>query len=164
MFFAILSIFFLFSRHKGKISFFAFLKFSISHLFCFPGLLKQYYQHELHLEKKKIMYFEIKKLLLRTVLYPDGIYLFKVNNGNTRVICEICPKLTIKTPKRRQWRLALNFNTFMKDLYYFRYVICEIRCPIWYHLYILKNVKNIHGGVLLLVLNVILLQGCFHVF
>ena len=31
----------------------------------------------------------------------DGIYLFKVNNGNTRTMCEICSKLTIKTPERR---------------------------------------------------------------
>ena len=30
-----------------------------------------------------------------------GIYLFKVNNGNTREVCKICSKLTIKTPKRR---------------------------------------------------------------
>ena len=27
-----------------------------------------------------------------------GIYLFKVNNGNTRTICKICSKLTIKAP------------------------------------------------------------------
>ena len=31
---------------------------------------------------------------------PAGIYLFKVNNGNTREMCKICLKLTIKTPKR----------------------------------------------------------------
>ena len=35
---------------------------------------------------------------------PAGIYLFKVNNRNTRTRCEICSKLTIKTPERRQWR------------------------------------------------------------
>ena len=29
------------------------------------------------------------------------IYLFRVNNGYTRTKCEICLKLTIKTPKRR---------------------------------------------------------------
>ena len=29
--------------------------------------------------------------------------LFKVNNRNTRARCETCLKLTIKTPKRRQW-------------------------------------------------------------
>ena len=27
----------------------------------------------------------------------------------------------------------------------------EMRCVIWYHLYNLKNVKNTHGGLLLLV-------------
>ena len=30
-----------------------------------------------------------------------GCYLFKVNNGNTRTMCEICSKLSIKTPERR---------------------------------------------------------------
>ena len=32
---------------------------------------------------------------------PVGIYLLKVNKRNTRTRCEICSKLTIKTPKRR---------------------------------------------------------------
>ena len=46
---------------------------------------------------------------------------------------------------------------------YFKYVML---CAIWYHLYNLKNVKNTHGGVLLLVkpatlLKVTLLRGCF---
>ena len=30
-------------------------------------------------------------------------YMFKVNNRNIRASCEICSKLTIKTPERRQW-------------------------------------------------------------
>ena len=30
-----------------------------------------------------------------------NIYLFKVNNRNTRKRCEICSKLTIKTPEQR---------------------------------------------------------------
>ena len=29
--------------------------------------------------------------------------------------------------------------------------VFAVRCAIWYHLYNLKNVKNTHGGVLLLV-------------
>ena len=29
---------------------------------------------------------------------PAGIYLFKVNNKNTKTRCEICSKSTIKTP------------------------------------------------------------------
>ena len=32
------------------------------------------------------------------------IYLFKVNNRETRKRCEICSKLTIKTSKRHHWR------------------------------------------------------------
>ena len=35
---------------------------------------------------------------------PAGIYLLKVNDRNTGTRCEICSKLTIKTPERRQWR------------------------------------------------------------
>ena len=30
-----------------------------------------------------------------------GNYMLKVNNRNTRTRCEICSKLTIKTPERR---------------------------------------------------------------
>ena len=32
---------------------------------------------------------------------PAGNYLFKVDNKSTRTRCEICSKLTIKTPERR---------------------------------------------------------------
>ena len=39
-------------------------------------------------------------------LFPANIYLFKVSNRNTRERCEICSKLTIKSPERRQWRDA----------------------------------------------------------
>ena len=31
-------------------------------------------------------------------VYPANIYLFKVKNRNTRKMCELCSKLTIKTP------------------------------------------------------------------
>ena len=45
-----------------------------------------------------------------------GIYLLKVNNRNTRTRCEICSKLTIKTPERRHWRrscvVIVNFEHF----------------------------------------------------
>ena len=42
---------------------------------------------------------------------PAGIYLLKVNNRNTRARCEICFKLTIKTPERRHWRLYCQLLT-----------------------------------------------------
>ena len=42
---------------------------------------------------------------------PAGIYVFKVTNRNTRKRCEICSKLTIKTPERRHLMfLLLTFN------------------------------------------------------
>ena len=43
-------------------------------------------------------------------IFPAGNYTFKVDNRNTRTRCEICSKLTIKTPKRRQWRITLNIS------------------------------------------------------
>ena len=48
--------------------------------------------------------------------YPTGVYLFKVNNGNTWTICEICSKLTIKTRQQQidivLASLASTLNTF----------------------------------------------------
>ena len=41
-------------------------------------------------------------------LIPTGVYLFLVINGNTKKTCEICSKLTIKTPKQRQWRRGIS--------------------------------------------------------
>ena len=32
--------------------------------------------------------------------------MFKVNNRNIRIRCEICSKLTIETPERRHWPTA----------------------------------------------------------
>ena len=44
-------------------------------------------------------------ILLRVLTpFPVGIYMFKVNNKNTRKRCEIWSKLTIKTSERPQWR------------------------------------------------------------
>ena len=41
--------------------------------------------------------------------YPANIYLFKGKNTNTKKRCEICSKLTIKTPERCQWRSSCIF-------------------------------------------------------
>ena len=41
--------------------------------------------------------------------FPAGIYLLKVNNRNTKTRCEICSKLTIKTPERSHWRRSSVF-------------------------------------------------------
>ena len=41
-----------------------------------------------------------KEKHLLKVIFLTGIYLFKVNNGNNRTMCEIRSKLTKKIPER----------------------------------------------------------------
>ena len=53
------------------------------------------------------LFFDFQRLTYREPMYTStefiirsfqvGIYLLKVNNGNTRTMCKICSKLTIKT-------------------------------------------------------------------
>ena len=54
---------------------------------------------------------------------PVSICMFKVNNRNTKPRFEICSKLTIKTPERRQWdrsvSLLLTLNIFHTLFYCF---------------------------------------------
>ena len=47
---------------------------------------------------------------------PVGIYLLKVNNRNTRRRYEICSKLTINTPARRQWHHSGAFIVNFEDI------------------------------------------------
>ena len=55
--------------------------------------------------EKLIILFSLRRIYMgAAILIPNGIYLFKVNNRNTRTRCEICSKLTINTPERRQCR------------------------------------------------------------
>ena len=44
--------------------------------------------------------------------YPVDIYLLNVNNRNTRTRCEICSKLTRKTPERRHRRSGVFLVNF----------------------------------------------------
>ena len=37
------------------------------------------------------------------VCIPVANYMFKVNNRNTGTGCEVCSKLTVKTPEQRYW-------------------------------------------------------------
>ena len=51
--------------------------------------------------------FSEKSLDINTERHsPVTNFLFKVNNGNIRMMCEICLKLNIKTPERHQWRCS----------------------------------------------------------
>ena len=52
--------------------------------------------------------------------YRTGIYLLKVNNGNTRIGCEMCSKLTIKTPERRHWQRS---DVFIVDFEHISHLV-----------------------------------------
>ena len=52
-----------------------------------------------------------------------NFYSFKVNNRSTGKRCEICPKLTVKTPERHRWRRSgvsiINFEHILILFYCF---------------------------------------------
>ena len=52
----------------------------------------------------------------KQVLIPAGIYLLRVSNRNTRTRCEICSKLTIKTPEQCQWCYSGVFIVNYEDI------------------------------------------------
>ena len=59
---------------------------------------------------------------------PASIYLFKVDNGNIRTMCEICLKLTVKTPERRQW---CHSGVFIVDFNRFHTFFWCFHCWLW---------------------------------
>ena len=63
---------------------------------------------------------------------PANIYLFKVNNRNIRKRYEKCSKLTIKTPKQRQWRrsgaFTVNFEHISHLFLMFLLLIWTSKC------------------------------------
>ena len=56
---------------------------------------------EIYLKFTKIYQNDVNNVV-PLYCYLAGIYLFKVDNRNTRARCEICSKLAIKTLERRQ--------------------------------------------------------------
>ena len=55
-------------------------------------------------------------LQLQRRMIPANIYLLKFNNKNSRKMCEIFWKLTIKTTQRRQWRCSGVFIVNFKHI------------------------------------------------
>ena len=77
----------------------------------FPNFIKSFMQSSPFLTKSC-------RLLKPQIRYEGaqsavGIYMFKVNNRNTRTRCEICSKLKIKTPERRLHFLAFDFKQLL---------------------------------------------------
>ena len=51
-----------------------------------------------------------------SAIFSAGIYLVKTNNGNTRTMCEICSKLTIKIPEQSHWHRSGVFIVNFKQI------------------------------------------------
>ena len=66
---------------------------------------------------RKILYLRLKFYYFSfQSSFTAGIYLLKVNKRSTRTRCEICSKLTIKIPERRQWLSVRRCNIQKKTL------------------------------------------------
>ena len=82
-----------------------------------------YFQNYIYISKSITLYtfivFFKSVESLECILNPAGTYMFKVNNRNTRTRYEICSKLAIKTPQRRQWRLSDIFIVYFEYISHF---------------------------------------------
>ena len=54
--------------------------------------------------------------LMNNSINQTGIYLFKVNNRNTRTMWEIYSRLTIKTPEQSYWLRSGVFNVNFEQI------------------------------------------------
>ena len=79
--------------------------------------------------------------------FPAGICLLKVNIRNTRTRCEICSKLTIKTPKRRQWRRSgvfiVNFEHVSHLVLVFLLLTLNMQLPVGLGFLINSSMHNV---------------------
>ena len=85
----------------------------VSYLECSPYQNEKNTLEIFYFKHKKNLFPETCFIYLKEILltgfcdnslkwhYPVSIYLFNVNNRNTRKRCKTCSKLTIKTPERR---------------------------------------------------------------
>ena len=82
-----------------------------------------YFQNYIYISKSITLYtfivFFKSVESLECILNPAGTYMFNVNNRNTRTRYEICSKLAIKTPQRRQWRLSDIFIVYFEYISHF---------------------------------------------
>ena len=93
------------------------------------------------------------------------VYLFKVNNENTRAMCQVCSKLAIKTPKHLQWSSSGvfigNFKQIHTSFYFFH-------CWLWTRKYRLRwlNVQPKRFSIFLPLLDLAssYVSSCYSIF
>ena len=62
-----------------------------------------------------------------------------------------CVNMVYQQYKDEQFKLILSFLPVQLQNHEYSCGLYVMRCAIWYHFYNLKNMKNTHGGVLILV-------------
>ena len=69
--------------------------------------------------------------------FPVCNYMFKVNIRNTRTRCEICSKLTIKTPEQRHWHRSgifiVNFEHISHLFLVFIFNFEQVNAYVYYY-------------------------------
>ena len=58
------------------------------------------------------------------ILFPVGIYLFKLNNRSTRRQCDPCPKLIKKMPEQRQLTWTVSWSS--SGVFFFNFELVNV--------------------------------------
>ena len=81
-----------------------------------------------------MMIMGVDLFISKILCIPAGNYMFKANNRNNRTTCEICSKLTIKTPELRDWHRSGVFIVKFEHILHF--VVA----------FLLLNLRNCQSG------------------
>ena len=97
----------------------------------FPGYWKcsvsQISYHFILLSTMLLSKCDVTKVLLMLLLFFLAyIYLFKVNNRNTRAMCDICSNLASKTPEQHHWLCSDIFIVYFENISHIVHVF-----PLW---------------------------------
>ena len=107
-----------------------FTKFTKKQLY--PSLFKAIFKNNCFVEQPWAAAFYVRSR--STSVFPASMYSCKVKNGNSRSMCEIFSKLTIKTPEQCQctisfWSLLLTFNRIHTLFWSFYYWLWTRKFP-----------------------------------
>ena len=70
------------------------------------------------LNNLKYLFLKYRNFVYHSLIYPGNIYLFIVSSKNTRKRCEICSKLTIKTPEGRYCSRSVVFIVNSEQIFF----------------------------------------------
>ena len=90
-----------------------FMPFFFHQNICEIQSIQQHFLYQVGPEFNGLSIFCIRSLLFVSQYkrndFSTDIYLFRINHGNIKAMCEIRSSVVLKTPERRQWRLSSVF-------------------------------------------------------